>query len=486
MIAISTSAPDDTPALRSRIAFASSNTGPSWSTFDSQRSTEIYLEGGRRYFIESVHREGWGSDYMAVGWTGPFMNATPQVIEQQYLIPYTPAATATPVTQPRCDLLQTRVNNQIYLQNNYIDLYLRNTSIDYPIELVGMTGRYLDAWHRVDDTRPAINLNNYVWNQTAPTNTTTTLSSPNMSLPNPVFNWSHLPFSTPGTISRLGEGNLRLNWNNNFATSNGFSAYNNFIRSIFADYQISSNYYHGDDIALTLHYRVSGLDCTLDVTGVAGPAIEVQRINGNNGTFNLQANVTTNTDWYRRTREVHFTVYRDGVIVHHETDTSAPYCLFDRNATSCPTNRSSYAWNNLTSDLRDDLPVTAGNYVVYVVAADTGFSINNTYDSSTSWTGYGSYATRVRYDLPLNVPLPSPTATNTRTATATRTNTPTPSSTPTATNTHTATATSTNTATENPFNTPTFTSTPTPTSTRTPRPTGCSPDNPDCIPTPTP
>ncbi|MBN1373593.1 MAG: pilus assembly protein [Anaerolineaceae bacterium] len=473
--------PDANPALRSRIAFATGATGPYWNTYDSQRSAEVYMEGGQRYFIESVHREGGGWDYMAVGWTGPFMNATPQIIEQQYLIPYTPVATATPVTIPRCDLLQTRASNPIYLQYNYIDLYLRNTSIDYPIELVGMTGSYLDAWHRVDDTRPAINLNNYVWNQTAPVSSTTTLSSPNLSLPNPVFSWSHLPFSTPGTISLLGEGNLRLNWNTNFATSNGFSVFNDFIRSIFWNYQTSSNYYHGDDFALTLHYRVSDLDCTLDVTGVTGPAINVQRIDGNNGTFNLQANVTTNTEWYRRNREVHFTVYRDGVAVHHETDISAPYCLFDRNANPCPTNRSSYVWNNGTSDSRDDLPVSDGNYVVYVVAADTGFSTTNNNDNFA-----GSYATRVRYDLALNVPLPSPTLTNTP-ITPTATMTFTPSSTRTPTNTRTPTATRTNTPTTDPFITPTFTSTPTPTPTLTPRPTACSPEDPRCIPpTPTP
>ncbi len=471
--------PDDNPASRSRIAFAPSNTGPSWYTFDSQRSNEIYLEGGRRYFIESVHREGWGSDYMAVGWTGPFMNATPQVIEQQYLIPYTPVATATPVTIPRCDLLQTRVNNQIYLQDNYMDLYLRNASIDYPVQLVGMTGSYIDPWHRVDSTRPSISLTNYVWNQTAPTNTTTTLSSPGMNLPNPIFNWSHLPFSTPATISQLGEGNLRLNWSTNFRTSNGYGTIESFINSIFSGFQRNSDYYHGDDFTLTLHYRVSDLDCTLNVTGVPGPAINVQRIDGNNGVFNLQANVTTNTEWYRRTREVHFDVYQNGTLVHHETDISAPYCLFDRNANPCPTNYSSYAWNNATNDSRDDLPVTDGNYVVYVMAADTGFSINNAYDSSPSWTGYGSYATRVRYDLALNVPLPFPTRTNTPiTPTATMTFTPSP--TRTATYTRTPTATRTNTATENPFNTPTFTSTPTPTATHTPRATSCSPDNPDC------
>jgi len=359
---------DNAPTNKTPIAYVSGWTDPQqWNKLDGQRSVDIYLEGGRRYYIETLHREGYYGDNMAVAWTGPFMNATPQVIEQRYLDPYTPAATATPVTPPRCDLLQARVDSQgnpapdrTYLQSNYIDLYLRNRSVDYPIELIGMTGSYIDNYHRAGATRPSLSLSNYTWVPNSSNFPSVTLFSTNMALTNPIQTWNHNPFTTVGVISRSGDGNLRINWNMNFAVDNGFSNYN-YITRTFGSYQASSNYFHGDDFAFTLHYRVGGLDCTLDATGVAGPVIDVQPLNGDNGRFNLQANVTTSTAWYRRTREVHFAVYRNNTLVHTEVDITAPYCLFGRSEANCPTNLNSYRWNNGTQGQSDDLPITAGN-----------------------------------------------------------------------------------------------------------------------------
>jgi hypothetical protein len=278
---------------------------------------------------------------------------------------------------------------------------------------------------------------------------------------------------------------MRLNWSTNFATSNGFNAFDAYIRDYFSGYQKNSDYYHGDDFTLKLYYKVGNLTCTLDATGVRGPVITATRLDGTSGRFNLRANVTTSTAWYRSVREVHFTVYRNGVVMHHEVDTSAPYCLFGRDAASCPTNLAGYVWNKGTLRTDDDVRIDPGNYVIYIVGADTGFSLTNNNKNFT-----GSYATRIRYDLNLVSSLPTPVTPTVAPPTAT-TRAPTSTSVlPTAT-TRVPTSTTVAPITLTPSNTPNYTKTPTatatPTPTRTPRPTQCSPEDPGCIPpTPTP
>ena len=39
--------------------------------FPSQESTNIYLEAGRRYYVEALHSAGTGDDSFAVGWKLP-------------------------------------------------------------------------------------------------------------------------------------------------------------------------------------------------------------------------------------------------------------------------------------------------------------------------------------------------------------------------------------------------------------------------------
>jgi Flp pilus assembly protein TadG len=471
-----------------------------WYNSTDQKSVTINLVGGQRYLMEVIHREATGSDHVAVGWTGPYLNPTPAVIQGRYLVPYEPVATAT-LKPASCSMLQARVDSsgnpapdRIYLQNDYVDLFLRNTDNMYPIQLIGIEGEYLENWHRVDASRPAISLSNYTWTQSSPAAASVTLGSPNRLLANPWSNWDDNPFATAGQIDPLGQGNLRLNWNTNFAVSNGFSAFDAYIVPYLPDYQANSDYYHGDDFNLVLYYRVGTLNCSLDATGVTGPAVTATQLNGTSNRFNVRANVTSSTAWSRSTHEVHFTVYKNNVIMHHEVDSSAPYCLFDRDAASCPVNLSGYVWNKGTVRTDDDVRIDPGSYVVYIVAADSGFSLTN---NGTNFTG--SYATRIRYDLTVSGSLPTPvtptvppptatpslTPTNTATVpTATPSQTPsrtptvptnTPSRTPTVpTNTPSLTPSRTptvptNTPTRTPTNTPTVpTNTPSRTPTRTP------------------
>lgn len=42
-----------------------------YDKYSSQKSAQIYLEAGRKYYIEARHKEGTGNDFISVGWTLP-------------------------------------------------------------------------------------------------------------------------------------------------------------------------------------------------------------------------------------------------------------------------------------------------------------------------------------------------------------------------------------------------------------------------------
>lgn len=63
---------DDNPDNRQRIAWTTAATNArQWDKFASQQSNPVVLVQGQRYYIEALHKEGVGSDHMAVGWQLP-------------------------------------------------------------------------------------------------------------------------------------------------------------------------------------------------------------------------------------------------------------------------------------------------------------------------------------------------------------------------------------------------------------------------------
>jgi hypothetical protein len=86
---------DDNPAKKTRIASASSDTGwRVWNKQASQQSAAVALVAGRRYYIEALHKEQVGDDYVSVAWKLP--NGTMEgPIPGRYLSPYTGAVSAT-------------------------------------------------------------------------------------------------------------------------------------------------------------------------------------------------------------------------------------------------------------------------------------------------------------------------------------------------------------------------------------------------------
>ncbi len=58
-----------------------------WDKFPQQRSVPIALVAGQEYYIEALHKEGWGGDNLAVAWSGPVVPER-QVISGAFLTPF--------------------------------------------------------------------------------------------------------------------------------------------------------------------------------------------------------------------------------------------------------------------------------------------------------------------------------------------------------------------------------------------------------------
>jgi uncharacterized repeat protein (TIGR03803 family)/ELWxxDGT repeat protein len=64
--------PNPDPIDKKKVAYVSGATNPrEWNKFASQRSVSIPLQQGKKYYIEALHKQGVGTDNLAVGWQLP-------------------------------------------------------------------------------------------------------------------------------------------------------------------------------------------------------------------------------------------------------------------------------------------------------------------------------------------------------------------------------------------------------------------------------
>jgi photosystem II stability/assembly factor-like uncharacterized protein len=102
------------PTGKTRIAYLNGAVGSrNWDANASQKSALINLTAGQQYYIEVLHKEGGGDDYLAVGWqmpTGGYERPIPGV----RLLPYTPvnANPTVSITAP--------ANNATYIATSNI------------------------------------------------------------------------------------------------------------------------------------------------------------------------------------------------------------------------------------------------------------------------------------------------------------------------------------------------------------------------------
>jgi hypothetical protein len=86
--------PDGDPAHKEKIAYNIVFAKPrEWGKAPTQKSVIITLTGGKRYYIEALHKENTSNDNLAVAWQGPGL--TQQVIPSTYLTPYSLRAAPT-------------------------------------------------------------------------------------------------------------------------------------------------------------------------------------------------------------------------------------------------------------------------------------------------------------------------------------------------------------------------------------------------------
>jgi len=63
---------DESVGNKTKIAYNLSWTGHrEWTKYSTQKSVAVYLEAGRKYYIEALHKEGNGGDHLSVAWTMP-------------------------------------------------------------------------------------------------------------------------------------------------------------------------------------------------------------------------------------------------------------------------------------------------------------------------------------------------------------------------------------------------------------------------------
>jgi parallel beta-helix repeat protein len=88
----------DDPSKKQKIAFVTGWTySREWTKYTSQKSASISLQGGTKYYVEVLHKDGTGGDNLAVGWIVPGSSSI-VVIPGSVLSPFVVTSTATTCT----------------------------------------------------------------------------------------------------------------------------------------------------------------------------------------------------------------------------------------------------------------------------------------------------------------------------------------------------------------------------------------------------
>lgn len=434
------------PGSAAKIASATNWTNSrEWYKYSSQQSVSINLVAGQLYYIQALHKDSSGGDNLAVAWAGPGISSSPTVIIGQYLVPvttsYIPTRTATATLAPSCDMAQFDTNEGLLVDDNNIYVPIVDNSSQYDIVLTGSSGQWLTDWHDFTRSQDVVNvLKEYGWWHYGYARFYALPSAQYVTFNTPVVTWNH-NFGTTKIVP-------------DYTSYNFFSVHfqSNWPR-VVPSFSVTDPFcfYHGSDFTVTVRYNVGSLSCQQTVTGLPGPVLNPTINTGTAGAFSVNANATA----VRGVRRVIFNVYdQSGTLVHTQTDTTAAYCLFGGNNSTCNTKRP-YVDTWSTGTL-----ITNGTYTVSIIAED-----NSTYQAY--------YATRRNITVVVNIATPTATRTsaptNTRTITRTPTVTKTPTITPTPSKTGTKTASPT--ITQTPTRTLTRTITRTPTITNTQLPT---------------
>ncbi|HEX8378661.1 MAG TPA: PA14 domain-containing protein [Pedobacter sp.] len=86
---------NDQVTNKRKIAYTNEWTNPGeYTKFATQQSAPIYLQAGQRYYIETLHNEGFGGDHLSVGWKLPD-NVLERPISGSHLIAFNTGTSST-------------------------------------------------------------------------------------------------------------------------------------------------------------------------------------------------------------------------------------------------------------------------------------------------------------------------------------------------------------------------------------------------------
>lgn len=113
---------DENPANAKRVAYVDGWTSVrEWNKYASQKSVSVSLVAEKGYYVEVLHKEGFGGDNLAVAWKGPGISR--QVIEGQYLSPFVPGSSANTIAKAykHVESLEVESGNKVNIYPNPVE-----------------------------------------------------------------------------------------------------------------------------------------------------------------------------------------------------------------------------------------------------------------------------------------------------------------------------------------------------------------------------
>jgi hypothetical protein len=143
---------DENPANKKKIAYLIGSVTPrNWAPFiASQQSAPINLVGGRKYYIEALHKEGGGADHLSVAWRQPG-GAFEGPIPGTRLVPYN-ASTSTAAADVATILSEVKDEISLYpnpTSGREVTISISGNAIkeisETRVEVVSMNGKVVHA-----------------------------------------------------------------------------------------------------------------------------------------------------------------------------------------------------------------------------------------------------------------------------------------------------------------------------------------------------
>ena len=138
---------DEQPANKLLIAYHNGYTSPrGWNKYASQKSVQINLVQGQKYYIEALMKQVWGGSCQVVGWLKPGQSGTipSEVIPGSVLSPLVLPAKTTELNVENPTLFESDVTLFVYpnpvTNNDAVNLKLENLTSDATLRIFTITG----------------------------------------------------------------------------------------------------------------------------------------------------------------------------------------------------------------------------------------------------------------------------------------------------------------------------------------------------------